>query len=219
MIKGAIFDLDGTLLDSMWIWDTIGEDYLRSLGYEPKEDINALFKTFSLRQAAEHYKTRYEMPMSVEELMDGVNKTVENYYFHTVTLKEGVKELLERLYENGVSMCIATATDKYQVEAAITRLGIKYCFSDILTCTEVGHGKDEPIIYQKALEALRTDRSNTLVVEDSLYALRTAKNDGFITVGIYDGHNSEQTEIKSYSDLYLYDFKNITKFIGFAEQL
>lgn len=219
MIKGAIFDLDGTLLDSMWIWDTIGEDYLRTLGYEPKEDINALFKTFSLRQAAEYYKRNYDVPLTVEQLMDGVNKTVESYYFHTVALKPGVIDFLEQLHRHGVKMCIATATDRYQVEAAIGRLGIAHYFADILTCTEVGHGKDEPYIFRRALECLGTDIRTTIVVEDSLHALKTAKADGFLTAGIYDSHNSEQEEIKVYSHIYLLDWMHTTEFWKLAEPM
>ena len=80
MIKGAIFDLDGTILDSMFIWDTIGEDYLRTIGYEPKEKLNETFKNLSLQQAACYYISEYGVTLTVNEIVDGVNKMIEKYY-------------------------------------------------------------------------------------------------------------------------------------------
>jgi len=109
MIKGAIFDLDGTILDSMFIWDTIGEDYLRSLGIEPKENLKETFKTFTLEQAAEYYRENYGVTLSVDEIIDGVNKMVERYYAETVKLKPGIEVFLEKLKAKGVKMCIANS--------------------------------------------------------------------------------------------------------------
>ena len=94
MIKGAIFDLDGTILDSMFIWDTIGEAYLRSLGKEPKENLQETFKTFTLEQAAKYYREKYGVTLSVNEIADGVNKMAERYYAETVKLKPGIAAFL-----------------------------------------------------------------------------------------------------------------------------
>ena len=80
MIKGAIFDVDGTLLDSMGVWDTIGEDYLRSLGYEPRENLNEKFRIMSIREAAEYYISEYGVPLSVEEICRQVNGWIERFY-------------------------------------------------------------------------------------------------------------------------------------------
>ena len=122
MLKGAIFDLDGTILDSMFIWDTIGEDYLRSLGKEPKENLKETFKAFTLEQAAKYYRENYGVVLSVNEIVDGVNKMVERYYAETVKLKPGIEVFLEKLKAKGVKMCIATVTDKPLVETALARL-------------------------------------------------------------------------------------------------
>lgn len=219
MTRGAIFDLDGTLLDSMGVWDTVGEDYLSSLGYEPKEDINALFRTFTLRQAAEHYQQAYGVPMTVDVLMAGVNHTIEEAYYHTLQLKPGMQELLQALSDRQVRMCIATATDRPLVKAALRRLGVEHFFTDILTCTETGCSKDEPTIYRMALERLGTARQDTLVFEDAPHALKTAKADGFITVGVYDSHQPEQAEVRAYSDAYLPDFMDLQSFWALAEQM
>ena len=206
MIKGAIFDLDGTLLDSMFIWDTSGEEYLRSLGKEPHEDLNETFMTLTLEEAAEYYRENYGVTLSVQEIVDGVNSMVEQTYRTKVTLKPGISEYLAWLKENGVRMCVATVTDRYLVEETLERLGVRHYFSEIFTCAEVGFGKDKPIIYQKALEHLGTEKSDTYVFEDLPFALNTAKTDGFPTVGIYDRHEAHQDELKELADYYVLDF-------------
>mgnify|MGYP003466362462 FL=1 len=206
MIKGAIFDLDGTLLDSMFIWDTIGEEYLRSLGKEPHEDLKETFMTLTLEEAAEYYREHYGVTLSVKEIVDGVNAMVEQTYRTKVTLKPGIAEYLAWLKENGVRMCVATVTDRYLVEETLERLGVRHYFSEIFTCAEVGFGKDKPVIYQKALEHLETEKRDTYVFEDMLFALNTAKTDGFPTVGVYDRHEAHQDELKELADYYIFDF-------------
>ena len=147
-IRGAIFDVDGTLLDSMFIWDTIGEAYLRSIGYEPREDLNEVFKNMSLLQAARYYQTEYGVTLCVDEIMDGVNTMLERYYCFEAPLKPGAAELLAWLQKNGVKLCVTTATDRYLVEAALKRCGVLSYFGRIFTCGEVGRGKDEPHIFE-----------------------------------------------------------------------
>ena len=207
MLKGAIFDLDGTLLDSMFIWDTIGEDYLRTLGKEPHEDLKETFMTLTLEEAAEYYREHYKVTLSVTEIVDSINAMVEGIYRTKVTLKPGVMAYLRLLKERGVKMCVATVTDRYLVEDTLERLGILHYFSEIFTCAEVGYGKDKPIIYQKALEHLGTAKEETFVFEDSLFALETAKIDGFPTVGVYDMHESRQEEMKRLADCYVRSFE------------
>ena len=206
MLKGAILDFDGTLVDSMFIWDTIGEDYLRSLGKEPHEDLKETFMTLTLEEAAEYYRTHYGVTLSVKEIVDGVNTMVEGIYRTRVALKQGVADFLAQLKENGTRMCIATVTDRYLVEETLDRLGILQYFSEIFTCAEVGYGKDKPIIYRKALEHLDTAKNETYVFEDSLFALKTAKADGFTTVGVYDRHENRQDNLKNLADYYIVDF-------------
>ena len=210
-IRGAIFDVDGTLLDSMFIWDTIGETYLRSIGYQPKENLNETFKNMSLRQAARYYQTEYGVTLSIDQIMDGVNAMLERYYRFEVPLKPGVAELLERLRQSGVKLCIATATDRHLVEAALDRCGVLSCFGEIFTCNEVGHGKDEPDIFEAALRFLGTRKEETIVFDDALYAVRTAKEAGFLVAAVYDSHERSQAEVRARSDLYLEDLTQLVE--------
>ncbi len=206
MIKGAIFDLDGTLVDSMFIWDTIGEDYLKSLGIEPKENLAKIFKTFTLEQAAEYYRKYYGIKLSVKEIVDGINNMVAEIYRTKVVLKPRISDFLKRLQGLGVKMCVATVTDRPVVEDVLKRLKIYECFSEIFTCSEVGYNKETPEIYRKALKHLGTEKSETAVFEDALYALKTAKTDGFKVAAVYDSHESRQEEMKEISDFYITDF-------------
>ena len=219
MLKGAIFDFDGTLFDSMFIWDTAGEVYLRSIGIEPREDLQKVLKPMSLLQSSTYIREKYVIPLTVEEIMDGINHTVEDFYFHTVQPKEGVITLLEQMKAQGIKMCVATATDRYQVEAALKRCGMEAFFSEIFTCTDVGHGKDEPIIFQKAMEYLGTTRANTVVFEDAYHAAKTAKADDFITVAVYDFHEERQNELREIADFFTESYTNTNEFWKFAKSI
>ena len=209
MIKGAIFDLDGTLVDSMFIWDSFGEDYLRTLGKEPKENLTETFKTFTLEQAAEYYREHYGVTLSVGEIVDGVNEMVAEIYRTKVTLKDGVREFLEALKSQGVKMCVATVTDRPIVEDVLCNLGIRDFFTEIFTCAEVGYNKETPHIYRVALEVLGTSKEETVVFEDALHALMTAKNDGFTVAAVYDKHELRQTEMKENSDYYITNYETV----------
>lgn len=211
IIRGAIFDVDGTLMDSMSIWDTIGEAYLRSIGYEPKENLNEVFQNMSLYQAACYYRTEYGVTLGIDEIMAGVNAMLERYYRSEAPLKEGAMELLELLRINGAKLCIATATDRYLVEAALERCGILSHFGEIFTCNGVGHGKDEPHIFEAALRFLGTRKSETIVFEDAFYAIRTAKDAGFPVAAVYDRHEKTQDGIRALADIYFEELTQLEK--------
>lgn len=211
MIAGAVFDVDGTLLDSMSIWDTVGADYLRSIGFEPKENLNEVFKDMSLDQAARYYQTEYGVTLSVEEITEGVNALLEDFYRHRAALKLGAGELVRELSSRGVKLCVATATDRYLVEAALERCGVLSCFGRIFTCGEVGHGKNEPHIFEAALRFLGTVREETLVFDDALYAVRTAKKAGFPVAAVYDSHEKGQAQVRALADVYLENLAQLDK--------
>ena len=219
MLKGAIFDLDGTLFDSMFIWDTAGEVYLRSMGIEPRGDLQKVLKPMSLLQSANYIREKYGLSLTVEEIMDGIIRTVEDFYFHTVQPKEGVVVFLEQMKNQGVKMCIATATDRYQAQAALKRCGMEAFFSEIFTCTDVGHGKDEPVIFEKALEHLGITKADTVVFEDAYHAAKTAKADGFIVAAVYDSHETKQAKLHLVSDCFIENFTQTENFWKFAKGL
>ena len=211
-LKCAIFDFDGTLFDSMFIWDMIGEVYLRSLGKEPKPSMREDIRALSLYQSAYYFKKEYEIDLSLEEIMEGINKTVENFYIHEVQPKAGVVDFLRQMKQQEIATCIATASERYLIEAALQRCHMEDLFDAIFTCTEVGHGKDEPIVFRKAMECFDAERDNTIIFEDALHAVETAKKDGFKVAVVFDSSEKRQTEIQQLSDFYITDFQQIDGF-------
>lgn len=211
-LKCAIFDFDGTLFDSMFIWDNVGEIYLRSLEKEPKPSMREDVRALSLYQSACYFKQEYNLSLSIEEIMRGINQTIEHFYIHEVLPKPGVADFLKRMHKDGISMCIATASDRYQIEAALSRCGMEHYFEAIFTCSEVGHGKDEPVIFQKAMEHFGADRSSAIVFEDAIHAIQTAKADGFAVVAVFDSSEKRQAEIRNLADCYITDFEHTEEF-------
>ena len=122
----------------------------------------------------------------MEELIKDIDSKIEQFYFERVKPKPGIKRFLEELKENGICMCIATATDRYLAEPALARNGLDKFFLDIFTCNMVGAGKDQPLIYETALARLGTPKNQTVVFEDAPHALRTANKAGFKTACVYD---------------------------------
>ena len=217
MIKGAIFDVDGVLLDSMGIWDDLGARYLRSLGRIPEEGLNKILFSMSMEQGAEYLNEHYGLNKSVKETVEGIGRMLEDYYFYEVLLKPGAKEILEFLKSKNIKMAAATSSPRTHIEKALSRNGLLGYIDKIYTTGEVGVSKHSPDIYNLAADFLKTKSEETLVFEDSLYALKTAKEAGFVTVGVFDEKGeSNQAELENQADLYL---KKLDDFIVMSEKI
>lgn len=219
MIQGAIFDFDGTLYDSMDIWEVIGPDYMHAHGLEPRPDFRDRQKVMSLYQTAVYLQQDYGLNLTVQEIMDGINKTAEHYYFYSVLPKPGVPEFLEEMRSRGVRMCIATASDYVHIDTALKRCHLSEYFDEILTCADVGHGKDEPILFREALKHLGTEKERTPVFEDALHAVQTAKRDGFRVIGIADRFEDNPDQIQALADCYVEDYRKLDSFWKLAREL
>ena len=212
-ISGAAFDLDGTLLDSMYLWENVGAEFVKSKRKIPEENLREILKPLSLHQSAIYLKEKYQLSESIEQLMSEVNTLVEHYYFDEVTPKDGVCEFLQMLKNKGVKMCVVTATDKYLVEAALKRNGIADFFDKIFTCTEVGFGKDTPHIYNAAAEFMVLAPNKVMVFEDASHAAETAKKAGFCVCGVSDKWESNPDKLIKNSDIYIKSFKEAGDYI------
>ena len=185
-ITGAIFDLDGTLLNSMDYWCSAASIFLKNNGIEPYAEAGRDFLENGMAWCHEKWTAELGLRLDFEATKSQIYKIMEEHYRTDVAVKAGAREMLEDLRAHGVKMCLATATDRYIVEDTLCRLGIAEFFDKIFTCTEVGKGKRYPLIYERALEYLGTDKETTYVFEDAYFALVTAHANGFHTIGIYD---------------------------------
>ena len=203
-IRGAIFDLDGTLLDSMGIWDTIATDYLRSCGVMPHPDVDDAVRILSMEDAAQYFIREYGLTRTVPEIVQEVSGLVTDFYRLHVQLKPGAAALLASLARRGVKLCAATSGDGTLARAALARCGILPLLGRVFTCAEVGHGKDSPEIYEAARAYLGTSVPETAVFEDALHALQTAKRAGFFTVAVADpSARRDSATLRLCADVYL----------------
>lgn len=214
MIKGVIFDIDGVILDSLSIWEKAGEMFLKKLGKEPEPGLSKALETMSMTEGAEFVKVRYHLDMDESEIINGVNQTIKDFYAYEVRLKEGVELFLKGLQQHGIKIAAATSCDREVFERALTRLNVISYFDRIFTCTEIGAGKSKPDIFLAAADYMETLPRDTWVFEDALYAVKTAKNAGFRTVGVYDHYSRDNwDEIKRISDIYFEKLDNIHAFL------
>ncbi|HIX63608.1 MAG TPA: HAD family phosphatase [Candidatus Mediterraneibacter colneyensis] len=213
MIRGVIFDVDGVLLNSMPVWENLGELYLKRLGIEAEKDIREKLFSMSIEEAAGYLISQYGLDKTPEEIISGLNREVKDYYEQRVPLKEGVRQYLQEFRERKIPMAIATSGDRQNAEAALKRLKVYSFFSGIFTCSEIGSSKTQPDIYYAAALQIDTEPSETWVFEDALHAIRTAKQAGFCTAAVYDkASDRDLAQIWNTADIYLPEWKDFDIF-------
>jgi len=202
--EGVIFDLDGTLIDSMGMWTTVDQLYLKSKGKQPKPELASILKKMSMNQTILHFQSEYGIDEPTEQIVSEIQALAHESYQYHIPLKEGALDLLRHFKDQQTRMCIATANHRPLAEAAIQRLGLSEFMSHLLTCDEAGFSKEHPQIFHQALAMMQTSLHKTLVFEDSLHAVETAKAAGFFVVAVFDPSAEEEApKIKKVADLYL----------------
>lgn len=206
--KYAIFDMDGTLIDSMGIWENLAKEYLSSKNIKAKENLSEIINSMSMEESAMYFKKEFGIKDSVEKIISDENKLIEHKYKYEILLKENVKEYLSYLRKKGIKMCVTTATSLVLAKIVLKRLDILDYFSFVISCDETKVGKSKPDIYYLALRKMNAKIEETLVYEDADYAIKTAKKAGFYCIGVYDEVSSkEKKEILKFCDKYLESFK------------
>lgn len=203
-IKGAIFDLDGTLVDSMYVWRKIDIEYLERKGHSIPENLGDNISHMSFAQVAAYFKNRFNIQDSIEEILeDWHNSAFEEYSKH-VKLKPGVKEFLLKLKNNNIKIGLATSNSVPLLEACLKNNEI-YDYFDCITLTdEVAHAKDHPDVYLLAAKRLNLNPENCIVFEDILAAVKGAKSAKMKVAAVYDKESStSKEEFLKYADLYI----------------
>lgn len=215
--SAAIFDMDGTLIDSLILWDilwkTFGEKYLADGTFAPNADDDKAVRTMPLDEAMELIHRQYKIGQSGAELLSAANALILDFYGNSVNLKPGVKAFLDECYKSGIKMCIASATAPELIVVALEHCGIGKYFSKVFSCKTLGKGKDSPDIYLLAQEFLGTKVEETCVFEDSVVAIETASKIGFLTVAVYDQFNYGQERMKEIATEYIANGESLTKLI------
>lgn len=215
--KGVIFDMDGTLIDSLGFWEVLwkklGEKYLNDKNFRPTDTDEKCVRTMTLEGAMNLIHKNYGIGKTHFEISDFARDLLEWFYKETVKLKDGAYEYLEYLERIGIKMCIASATKPELIKLALDNCKIKKFFQEIISCEDVGKGKDEPDVFLEALKYLGTELSQTVVIDDSLTAIKTSEKAGFLTVGVYDKNNFGHEEMKKIADEFVDNGESLLKLI------
>ena len=201
----AIFDMDGTLTDSMGYWNRLADEYLTRRGLPPlspelKEESIAL----TMEGTANLFIREHGLTEKPEQICAEINGLMEEHYRADVPLKPGAAAFLRRLKAAGCKMCVASSTAPRLIDICLRRLGVRDCFEFVLSCEEVGEGKNKPTVYLEAARRLGGTPERTVIFEDILVAARTAKKAGFSLGIIYDANSdAEQEQLKALADCYI----------------
>lgn len=208
--KGAIFDLDGTLIDSMGVWEKIDNEFLEKRNIDIPSDYIEKINSMSFDKVAQYTIERFNLKQSEEELIKEWNEMAIYEYSNNIKLKPNVEEYLKKLKENNIKIALSTSSPRILYEPVLKNNHI-YEYFDVLTSLEdVKRDKNYPDIYLLAAEKLDLNPQDCVGFEDILVAIKTLKKADFKAVGVYDKYSDcNIEEIKKISDRFICDFKEI----------
>jgi HAD superfamily hydrolase (TIGR01509 family) len=209
-ISGAIFDLDGTILDSNEMWHGAAARYITSLMKTPESNLGDKTKAMTLPELCAYLKTEYRIATTEEKIAKGFNTILREGYLAGVDCKEYVPIILEKYKQKGIRMCVATSTDIKIADEVLSRLGIRDYFLHIITLEESGGGKDTPEVFLKAANVLNVPKDEIVVFEDGLLSIGGAKEAGLYVVAVADeSERQNRTVIKRLADRYIESFEEM----------
>ena len=209
-IQAVIFDLDGTLIDSMWMWKQIDIDYLARQGHPLPEDLQDCIEGMSFSETAVYFKKRFCLADSLEVIKADWNRMAYDIYVNDVPLKPGVLKFLQYLKKQGIRTGIATSNSKELLLAVLKSLEIEEYFDEIHTSCEVEKGKPAPDIYLLVAERLEVKPEACLVFEDIMQGILAGKAAGMKVCAIKDEFSTKQeAEKRANADWFINGFEEI----------
>ena len=212
-ISGAIFDCDGTLLDSMYMWDGLFIRLLESYGIEHTPEFLAQLEAMTLPDTSNMLHERYGAGASAQEIIDRVHAFALHEYDTNIKEMPGARAFVESLAAEGIPMIVASSTTSSVVRHAMDHFGMGGYFNDVICTAEVrdGRDKDFPDVYLEALSRLGTPLEETWVFEDAPFAVRASRRAGFHVAGIHNDHDGRDPEfIRAWSDIYSENYESIS---------
>ena len=214
-IEAAIFDLDGTLIDSMWMWRQIDVEYLAQFGIPLPDDLQETIEGWSFNETAKYFQERFGITDDINVIKAEWNAMAYDFYQNKVQLKPGVTEFLKELKKRGIRCGIATSNSNELVAAVLRNLKVREYFEEIHTACEVEHGKPFPDIYLLVSRKLGVEPSKCLVFEDILPGIEAGKAAGMKVCAVYDEYSHKELAVKiARSDYYFRGFDEIMSIIG-----
>lgn len=209
-LKAAIFDLDGTLVDSMDVWSKIDEEYLKSFGLEVPDNLQKEITHLTLTETAKYFKEKFNIKDNINSIIDKWNSMAFYHYSNNIGLKEGALDYLKYLKENNIKIALATSNSVPLLEASLKNNGIYEYFDVISTSEEVKKSKSHPDIYLLSAKKLNVDPKNCIVFEDIPLAVKGAKLAGMTVYAVYDKSSEDsKEELMALADKYIYDFNEL----------
>ena len=185
-MQGAIFDLDGTLFDSMWVWNQVDLDFLGKRGFEVPDDYTKAIAHMDAHRTARYTIDRFGLSEDIDDIVNEWFEMAKDKYAYDVICKQGAYEYVEKLHNQGVKIAIATSSDKVLFEKTLERTGLNKFIDAVVMVKEVNKGKSHPDVYLEAARRLGTNPCDTVVYEDILVGILGAKKGGFKTAAVYE---------------------------------
>ncbi|MCM1523700.1 MAG: HAD family phosphatase [Ruminococcus sp.] len=208
-IEAVIFDIDGTLTDSMGVWEDADRIFLERRGKVWTRDVSLAMKPMHFMSASRYLKERFGFADSPESIAAEITDIVRDKYFREIALMPYVGEFMEYCRGRGVHMCAATSNSRELAEGVLENNGILDMLDFIITSDEAGSGKDDPRIFFMCAERMGTLPENTAVAEDSPHAAAAAFNNGFYTIGADSGYFGDFERLKDCTHIRVSSFKEL----------